>query len=153
MSVNTCVDQSEVHGTDLRPNVPERWRPFPGQAISLSSVFLSPVAWHRSSLISPAPTGLFFHLHILYSQCQPTACFPIPFLLSSLAGSPPESLSVSAKCCIFISPPALCPLQLRHLTPHDVNHSAPPPLPHYLCRCTRLFFLVVQISNLHSRHK
>lgn len=72
------------------PHDQERWRPFPRQPIfpSLCSPPLLPPlrqCWHRSSLISPEPTGLFFHLRIPPSRHRGRSAFHIFCLFKSLA--------------------------------------------------------------------
>lgn len=73
------------------PHDQERWRPFPRQPIfpSLCSALppTSPLRqrWRRSSLISPEPTGLFFHLRIPPSRRRGRSAFHIFCLFKSLA--------------------------------------------------------------------
>lgn len=83
------LDPAEGARGRFTPHDQERWRPFPRQPIFPSLCFpptpLLRQCWRRSSLISPEPTGLFFHLRIPPSHRRGRSAFHIFCLFKSLA--------------------------------------------------------------------
>lgn len=106
----------------------------------LFSLFLWLAGWRWSSLISPEPTGLFLHLHIPSSYCQPRALFHIFFLFKSLAAFQPNLLLPLCKVPYLCLSPASTPLQLRNGNFLSINHSPHPPTPCVVS--TQHFFFV-----------
>lgn len=86
------LDPLKVHGADLHPMTRRDEGHFPGSPFSLPCVLppscpptLLRQRWRRSSLISPEPTGLFFHLRIPPSRRRGRSAFHIFCLFKSLA--------------------------------------------------------------------
>lgn len=102
------------------PHDQERWRPFPRQPIFPSLCFpptpLLRQCWRRSSLISPEPTGLFFHLRIPPSRRRGRSAFHIFCLFKSLAAFQSVHFLPPCRRAVSLSWPRLfmpsSPLQL-----------------------------------------
>lgn len=113
------------------PHDQERWRPFPRQPIFPS--LCSPTSpssrlrqcWRWSSLISPEPTGLFFHLRIPPSRRRGRSAFHIFCLFKSLAAFQSVHFLPLCRGAVSLSWPRLSSLSARHSCAMQ-SFSAPP---------------------------
>lgn len=105
-----CVSGSVGGARDrFTPHIQTDEGYFPARPFFSFPCFSKLADWRWSSLISPEPTGLFFHLHILSSYCQWRTFLHIFFLFKSVADFHPNHFLLSAKCCIFVFPLSLYP--------------------------------------------
>lgn len=109
----------------------------------LFSGFLWLAGWRWSSLISPEPTGLFFHLHIPSSYCQPRALFHIFFLFKSLTASLRRAVSLSFPCLYAPAAEKWNLSERQSLTPS-------PPLPPVSSLPNNTFLFFVFFSSLQN---
>lgn len=107
-----------MHRADLHPMTERDEGHFPGSPFSLPCV--SPplrLCWRRSSLISPEPTGLFFHLRIPPSRRRGRRAFHIFCLFRSLAAFQSVHFLPLCRRALSLSwPHLLCPAPLRDET-------------------------------------
>lgn len=94
------LDPLKVHGADLHPMTRRDEGHFPLPCVLPPSPLRQ--RWRRSSLISPEPTGLFFHLRIPPSLAAEEEA---PFIFSASL-SPSLPFNQFTFCpCIFVSAP------------------------------------------------